>query len=278
MGALLVLALLAPNDLTGCAVEPFLLGEELALPLPGVRDGVLVFESAPICSALPALTPIQSSAEAINALEVRGRAVEHAVAVGRGLNVPGEAIDCRWRRDNGQAEPSFVGGNIQPGAWRQAYDMNASFAAYWFAGTPAAREAEAIVGARCWPAYRQALLDTVLAPGPRGDAAHLRFEAAIASSGTCVTDFRSVFEALVSRQAYLSISPRHRWARVGACWMRGVPWPGQTRQTFAMRCPDRFHATLTIEAEVLPAFIGANDPALVGAVHPMDPWCRLDGP
>lgn len=59
--------------------------------------------------------------------------------------------------------------------------------------------------------------------------------------------------------------------------MRGVPWIGRAKQSFRIRCPGWLNAFLNVTEEELSAFVGANDPALVGEVHPMNRQCGLDG-
>ena len=264
---LFIPAALAASD--PCTFAPFTLNN--GIPMPGMHDGRLIFESAEICATLPDRLKGAVSRDGFLDLQVQGKPVDDVVPLGGGLLAPSRRMGCRPGRrlstrilfEDGELLLSEADEGLGP---THAIHMLISVWRNWI-GVPELPEA-------CRAEYEAALLHAVF-PRPKAhDAVDLINLAATHPDACDGTDFREPLRGIAARWGLTWTRSGFLWARVGECLLSGLVLK-PSEYALDLSCPGHSgEIIVVVPPSLVPAFIGANSGMTADAViHPMDETC-----
>lgn len=268
---LMVLILTQPAIAERCDVEPFLLGDDTLLPMPGMRDGQLIFEDAAICRALETLVPQQIAQSTFWLHEVRGAPPTTIVPLGGGMVAPQSMMGCRTHGD--ESTILFKNGRLL--LLESINDAAADHSWRLPSATGGHRQGSFVhdlLPPGCWPAYAQAVERALFEPASTVtdwlvDAAY--------QPDTCASDsFLPALRGLLNRTLIERFEATLMWAPMGECFLRGSQmFPD--RVSFSLDCPDDpGRIVVAVRPHLIEAFVGANSGMTADAtIHPMDESC-----
>lgn len=253
-----------------CDFPPFLLGDDTLLPMPGMRDGQLIFEDAAICRALPALVPPRIARHTFWLHQLSGAAPEDVVPLGGGMLAPKSRMGCRTL--DGESTLLFENGRVR--LLDAINDAAADHSWRLPAATGGHREASTVrslMPTECWPSYAAAVERAVFQRA--STAAEWLADAAYMPDGCIGDDFRWALRGLLNRALSVRLYPP-LWAPVGECFLRGS-YVFDDRASLGLYCPgDPERIVITLRPHLLAAFVGANQGMTADAtIHPMDETC-----
>ena len=270
MPCLAILMLTQPAIAERCDIEPFLLGDGTLLPMPGMRDGQLVFEDAAICRALTALVPQRIAQSTFWLHEIRGVAPSDVVPLGGGLLAPRSVMGCQSLM--AESTVLFEHGRVF------LVDINEAAADHTWrlplatGGHQSSATVRSQMPKGCWATYVQAVERVVFEHASTtldwlGDAAYL--------ADDCIgDDFRWALRGLLNRTLFTRAEAMPMWAPFGACFLRGVRL-FDDRVVLGIDCAGRPEAAVVaLRPHLVEAFVGANQGMIADAtIHPMDETC-----